>query len=443
MNHGLVATGTLPAATLDFLGDTLGSFSSLAVARGSWRRVEGGYEGTLWTLPDRGRNDPDAGVFFDYPTRLQRMHLRIADGQVQLSPQGGMELRDFEDRPFTGADPGSSTRVQRGHVLPSAGSGVGAGKISLDAEALAFTADGHFYIGDEYAANVYYFDAQGHLQGVIEPPAAIVPRRDGEPAFGSLKAPRQGRRNNQGVEGMALSPDGRRLFVALQSALVQDTAAGDASGRINARVLVYDVSGDPLPRAPIGHYVVQLPAFRHEGGSGPADRTAAQSELRALDDHRLLLLARDSNGLGADDGDRPVFKQVLLVDIAHATNLAGSEYEQTAASVLASAQGSSLRDGIEAAAVTPLIDMLVPSQLARFGLGLERDDPHLALLSEKWESMDLVPALDPEHPRDWFLLVGNDNDFIARHCLMRGQRCDSRFDNDNRLLLYRLTLPAH
>ena len=48
-----------------------------------------------------------------------------------------------------------------------------------------------------------------------------------------------------------------------------------------------------------------------------------------------------------------------------------------------------------------------------------------------------------EHPDDWLLLVGNDNDFITRRCVMRGEACDSPFDNDNRLLVYRLTLPTN
>jgi len=442
VDGGLVAAGRLPAATVDFLGDTLGSFSSLAVARGSWHRTAGGYEGVLWTLPDRGRNDPEAGVFYDYPARLERMRIGLANGKVTLTPQGGIELRDLQGRPFTGADPGAGTLQQGGHVLPSPATGVGAGKVSLDAESLAFTADGHFYVGDEYAANVYYFDAQGRLQGIIEPPAAVAPRRDGAPAFGSLKAPQQGRRNNQGVEGLDLSPDGRHLFVALQSALVQDTAKGDASGRVNTRVLVYDLARDPLPRAPAGHYVVQLPAYRQDGAGGPADRTAAQSELRALDAHRFLLLARDGNGLGASSEDAPVFKRVLLVDVEGATNLAGTPYETSASSLLARADSTALREGIVPAASVPWVDMLDAAQLARVGLGLDRHDPRLAPLSEKWEAMDLVPVLDRRHPHDWWLLVGNDNDFIARRCVMRGERCDSPLDNDNRILVYRLTLPA-
>jgi hypothetical protein len=241
---------------------------------------------------------------------------------------------------------------------------------------------------------------------------------------------------------MGLSPDGRRLFVALQSALVQDTATGDASGRINTRVMVYDVSRDPLPAQPIGHYVLQLPTYAHDG-KGRRDRTAAQSELRALDDHRFLLLARDGNGLGSDTRDPIVYKSVLLVDTRGASNLAASAYEQGIASVLAQRDGTALKPGIVPARGRVLLDLLDPVQLARAGLDTHTaQGAHAALLSEKWEAMDLVPTLDPKHPDERLLLVGNDNDFIARHCVMQGHACDSGYDNDNRVLVYRLTPPA-
>ncbi|WP_440975119.1 esterase-like activity of phytase family protein [Pseudoxanthomonas winnipegensis] len=451
VDHGLVAAGRVPAGTLDFMGDTLGSFSSLGVQAAQWRRTRDGYEGVLWTLPDRGRNDPDAGLFYDYAGRLGRLRMTLrlpragqtAGETLTLVPDGGLTLRDFEGQPFTGADPGAHTVVQGGFTLPSPASGPGAGKISLDAESLQFTADGHFYIGDEYTANVYYFDPAGRLRGVIEPPPAIAPRRDGLPAFGSLQAPQHGRRNNQGIEGLGLSPDGTRLFVALQSALVQDTAAGEHAGRRDTRVLVYDVSGHALPKRPIGHYVVQLPIYTHKGNGKPADRTAAQSELRVLDDTRFLLLARDGAGLGADKPEPVVYKSILLVDTAGASNLAGSRYERGDTSLLASSASTALKPGIKPMRWTELINLLDPDRLAQVGLDLDvAAGPHPGLMSEKWEAMALLPALDPARPDDWLLLVGNDNDFIARRCVMQGHGCDSAFDNDNRVLVYRLTLPG-
>lgn len=435
-NQGLVGAGSLPAATVDFLGDTLGSFSSLQIAPGSWKRVGDHYEGVLWTLPDRGRNDPAANIFFDYQARLHRFQMRYtpSSGRVDIKPDGGLVLRDFEGHALTGADPGAGTRIQNGMLLPSPSSGAGKGKISLDAEALQFTRDGAFYVGDEYTANVYFFDKAGRLQGVITPPDAVTPRSKGKPDFGSLKPPESGRRNNQGAEGMSLSPDGRTLFVMLQSALIQDTAKGSAAGRTNTRVLVYDVSQTPTPKQPNAHYVVMLPVYNSEGNGGDPDRTAAQSEIRALDDHSFLMLARDSAGIGA--GKAPVvYKSILLVDISGATNLAGTAYETGITSILNDLTGATRRADIKSAEQVELVNMLNPVQLGRVGLSIET-------LSEKWEAMDLAPVLDADHPNDHFLLVGNDNDFTARVCHMTGQACGSDIDNDSRVLVYRLTLPA-
>lgn len=456
VNQGLVGSGRLAAGTVDFLGDTLGSFSSLAIAQGSWKRVGDHYEAQLWTLPDRGRNDPGEGLFYDYAARLHRYRLWFkpytgpalpanaqSQHQVRIVPEGGLVLTDFRGQRFTGADPAAGVIAERGIELPSPRSGMGAGKVSIDAESLQFARDGHFYIGDEYAANVYYFDAKGRLRGVIVPPTAVVPHSNGKLDFGSLNPPQSGRRNNQGVEGMSLSPDGTRLFVALQSALIQDSSHGDASGRVNTRVLVYDVSHDPVPRRPIAHYVVQLPAYNDRGDGKPANKTAAQSEIRALNEHQFLMLSRDGNGLGTENDKPIVYKSILLVDTLDATNLAGSEYETNDTSILRSPDSHELKPGIKPAAWTELVNLLNRTQLSRFGLNLDTQPKNqLLTLSEKWEAMDLVPVLDPEKPGDYFLFVGNDNDFIARHCVMESQRCDSSFDNDNMLLVYRLTLPS-
>ena len=64
-----------------------------------------------------------------------------------------------------------------------------------------------------------------------------------------------------------------------------------------------------------------------------------------------------------------------------------------------------------AAATQPFIDINDHAELAKFGLhnGPPQDRNNLG---EKWEAMGLVPALDPTHPRDVFLLVANDNDFL-------------------------------
>ncbi len=77
-----------------------------------------------------------------------------------------------------------------------------------------------------------------------------------------------------------------------------------------------------------------MPAYYDKGDGGAANRTAAQSEIRALSDHQLLMLSRDGAGIGASDGKPVVYKSILLVDTGGATNLAGTAYETGTGSLL-------------------------------------------------------------------------------------------------------------
>jgi len=79
------------------------------------------------------------------------------------------------------------------------------------------------------------------------------------------------------------------------------------------------------------------------------------------------------------------------------------------------------------------------SELNRFGLtngvlaGFDN-------LSEKWEGLVLLPALDPLAPRDWFLFVANDNDFLTTDGFHAGEAYAADFDNDTMFLAYRVRI---
>jgi hypothetical protein len=91
--------------------------------------------------------------------------------------------------------------------------------------------------------------------------------------------PEAGRQNNQGFEGLTLTPDGKYLVAILQSATRQD--GGDApETRDHTRMLTYDVSRLDHPIL-VREHVLALPAFTTADGKR---RIAAQSELLALDE---------------------------------------------------------------------------------------------------------------------------------------------------------------
>jgi hypothetical protein len=445
VNHGLVAVGRLDAATRDFKGDSLGSFSGMALR--SWRRLpDGTYEGELLTLPDRGPNSVGsvAGTI-DYASRLHAHRLTLAGGKLTITPTGGFLLEDEAGQVFTGKDPGANVVTRDGMRYPSPATGEGAGRISLDSEAVAYLPDGAFYVSDEYAAGIYLFDRTGRQIGAIQAPPALLPIRKDQLDFTSETPPATGRRNNQGLEALSVSPDGKRLIAILQSATVQDTAGSDAATRNNTRILVYDISRTRTPKAPIGHYVLQLPTVRENGDGQAADATAAQSEMLALNDHQLLVLARDGNGRGKGSTRAPVFKSVLLVDTDGATNLAGTAYEQGVEPI---ARDGALVPGLTPVRQAELVNLLNPAQMARFGMNLSTAPSDRFSLSEKWEAMALAPAMDEAAPHDVFLLIGNDNDFLTAAGRINGQAFDAGLsgaggtgDNDSVILVYRLTLP--
>ncbi len=64
-------------------------------------------------------------------------------------------------------------------------------------------------------------------------------------------------------------PDGTHLFVALQSATLQDSAQGNAAGRINTRVLVYDVTASPLR-------ISAIAAGFHHSDAAPVSATSPE-----------------------------------------------------------------------------------------------------------------------------------------------------------------------
>ncbi|MES1986012.1 MAG: esterase-like activity of phytase family protein [Pseudomonadota bacterium] len=460
-NKGLTGAGRLDANALDFRNETLGSFSGMAMNLSTWRRnSNGSYTSSIATLPDRG---PFDGAI-DYRNRVHTHDIAFtplngtailpqlpsSQSQLTITPTGGFTLKDTDGIEMTGRDPGAKTVTRAGIVYPSATDGTAAGHISLDAEAIAFRPDGTFYVSDEYAAGLYYFDATGKQIGAIQTVPALLPRTNGAINFNSTTPGQTGRRNNQGLEAMAITPDNKKLVTILQSATVQDTNGANQQTRSNTRILVYDISANAIPTNPVGHYVLQLPVLNNNGSGGAPDRTAAQSEMLALNDNQFLVLARDSLGRGvaanASTSTTPLFKSVLLVDTTGATNLAGTPYE-TGTTPIAS-------NGVLIPAIVPvqqveLVNMLNPTQLARVGMNITRlPRTNATTIGEKWEAMALAPVLEENAPQDFFLFVGNDNDFQGTNIRFNGVSSasgalDGTGNNDSILLVYRLTLPTY
>ncbi len=434
--YRLIALGRFPAATRDLMGDTLGSFSGLALEPGSWAAKGDSVSGVFLALPDRGFNVPEQGKFSDYASRVQRIAFALKDGTLSLTLAGTRYLRDGNGALTTGIDPQEHWIKHLGARVPSPKSGAGAGRISMDSEGLAVTADGRLFVSDEFACAIYCFSQHGQLNGVISPPAAFVPQVDGKVCFSSADGTEveRGRMTNDGFEGLSLSPDGRKLYALLQSPLRQDRDGPEASWRYT-RLLVFDVAGKELPTKPIAHYVVALPLY------GDEDRPAEANEIVVLDGARVLILTRDNRGFGAKarhSGKPIALKKVMIGSLVGATNLAGSKYEHKAKPV---APDGELEPDIVAVKLTPFLDIADETELNRVGLSARAARRGQQLLSAKWESLVLSPVLNAKRPRERLLFVGNDNDFRTRAGFMPDGAYDGGIEHDNLILVYRVTLP--
>jgi hypothetical protein len=166
-----------------------------------------------------------------------------------------------------------------------------------------------------------------------------------------------------------------------------------------------------------------------------AQQVASVGDLVVLNGKQFLVLTRDGNGRDASV-TASVFRAVVLYDLNGATNIAGTAYDTVATAVAP--------NGVLAAAVTPatstvLVDINDLSQLTKFGLNNSASD-NSNTLADKWESMALAPALDPAAPDDYFLFIGNDNDFTTTDGYMDGGSFKASQNTDSMILVYRLTL---
>jgi hypothetical protein len=458
VNKGLVGVARVPAASFDKFGETLSLGSAIWLDLDDWRKGrDGSYSGTLYGLPDRGWNTQGTT---DFRGRLHRFAFTFKpfygtsttdQNQLQLGYRNSILFHQWGGNATTGLD--ASGVKQTPGPLPDLPAGPNS-HISIDNEGVVFPGDGTFWISDEYGPYVYRYTLNGTLIDAIRPPEAFIPRRkdaggnlvesftSNNPPTGTTYNPSpgnplSGRQNNQGFEGLAISPSGNTLFVLLQSALIQDVNATSGATirntRRNTRLLAYDLRHNK-PKL-VGEYVVQLPQYG-------ANLTAAQSELFALNDHQFLVLARDSGAGFSLSNAASLYRSVDLLDISKATNIANTDYDK--------AEGSIALNGVLDPAIKPafyvtgFVNINDNAQLNRFGLrnGAPNDKNNLY---EKWEGLALAPVGDRKAPNDYFLFIASDNDFITQQGNMAGQPYSdaSGFDVDTLVLVYRVTLPTY
>jgi hypothetical protein len=352
----LVARGVLPAATYRAGSPPSGAFlssaeRSTAAANGVSGPAAGPYfaeqpvqgfssmvpagAGIWWALADNGyawrgnsadfqlvfyRIDPrwgDAGG----PKVIDAVVLRDPDRRIPwrivCDPEGGAPLPDFSynvmPKATSACGPEPAARILTG--------------FDLDPESFVRAPDGTFWISEEFGPFLVHVAADGK---VLQPPAPVPGVRSPQNPFLSiadrLHAERPTLAASRGFEGMAISPDGSKLYALLEGAVAGDDAQ-------DLRIYVYDVAKQSFAnrflklRLEMPSQKVNLASLTDAAGArvypdavAPPAGPVSIGELKAVNDRQLLVIERDNHG---DDLTAPRFKKVFLLDISHAAERGG------------------------------------------------------------------------------------------------------------------------
>ena len=290
------STGTAPngrptGLSLPFRGQPVQGFSGIKPVAGE--------PGAYWVLTDNGfgnrRNSPDALLM------LHKLRPDFRAGTVAI--ERTIFLSDPDRRvPFHIVTDPSPTRLLTG--------------ADFDPESIQPMPDGTFWIGEEFGPYLIHLDAEGRVRRVVET------RLDGEvirspdhPALGVPATPTAGvafrARRSSGYEGMALTPDGSRLWAMLEQPLFAP-GTDQPEGRF-LRVIELDPAR--------GEWTGRSVRF------ALAEGATAIGDFNFIDDRRALVIERD-NGEGdpslacAGDQTPPAcfhnparMKRVTLVDM--------------------------------------------------------------------------------------------------------------------------------
>jgi hypothetical protein len=312
--------------------------------------------------PDRGPADGTTS-YIDrfYAIRIDLK--RLGENQYEVTPKivSTRLMRNGSREYFTG-----SAAAFDGTGSPES--------LRFDPEGVRVSACGHsIFVSDEYGPYLYEFSlASGkRLRAIAVPNKFLIDAPSATPSD-ELSVNRAGRQAHRGMEGLAISPDGTKVYGIMQSPLIQDGGleAGQRVG-LNARIVEIN-----LETSGVREFLYQLD-----------NRGNGISEILAVNDHEFLVLERDGRA-----GAAATFKKIFKIDIAGATKATDIRQVQTLPT-------SGTPGGIVPVTKALFLDMLDPA----FGLAGPT-------FPEKLEGLAFGPDLkDGRHT----LVVTSDNDFLA------------------------------
>lgn len=179
----------------------------------------------------------------------------------------------------------------------------------FDPEGVRVSNDGRsIFVADEYGPYVYQFDrASGERIRSFALPGNLAVNRLSAQGDVEIANNRSGRVANKGMEGLAITPDGKTLVGIMQAPLAQDSNK-------NVRIVTIDIASGETHQY----------AYKLSSGSGV-------SEIVALNAHQFLVDERDGKGLG--DGSSAQAKQIFQIDLRGAKDVSALQGDLSAHAV--------------------------------------------------------------------------------------------------------------
>jgi len=129
-------------------------------------------------------------------------------------------------------------------------------------------------------------DRNGHYAGQLPLPSNLMVSKHRE----------IGSRNNASIEGLAFSPDGNALWIAMETALYQDGPVASVQAGAPARFTKVSRTGTVL-----GQYVYPVDPIPIQPTGGQKRADNGVSEILAITDHSFLVVERSGYEVGEND----------------------------------------------------------------------------------------------------------------------------------------------
>ncbi|GAB2694814.1 esterase-like activity of phytase family protein [Mucilaginibacter koreensis] len=294
---------------------------------------------------------------------------RLKDGKlvleqiIEFKNAAGGKLNGLPNPAGMGAS-GETAYDLNGNVIAPSADGI-------DSEGLVLAADGSFWVSDEYGPHIVHFDAAGRTIERINPFGTGTGGRKIPAVFAT-------RRANRGMEGLAITPDGKTLVGIMQSPMYNPSKSAVSNSTV-LRILTFDIATGATKQY----------AYLMDNSS-----LTGVSEILCVNATTFLTIERDGNYGGASTNPS-TFKKVFKIDISNATDISdpangtnGKLYNGKTVEQLNDAAG------LQTAGIAPVSKTLVLDLLK----DLPKVYPH-----DKAEGLALLPGN--------ILVISNDDDF--------------------------------